>query len=122
MNTLTEAVVQGVRSRVDVDVPPPGTAVRLFGFPLGTQLRQEEGRVSGSIFAGMVSRWIPPFLQVQGVVYPGLSGGPMVDADGTVLGVVSAVQKMQTGQIASDIGFVLPIRRLAPAWSEVVGD
>ncbi len=105
--------------RVDVEPPPPGSGVRLFGFPLGKNLRQEEGHVSGSIFAGMVSRRIEPFVQVQGVVYPGLSGGPMVDGSGRVVGVVSAVQETPTGQIASDIGFVLPIRRLEPAWRAI---
>lgn len=105
--------------RVDIDPPPPGSGVRLFGFPLGKQLRQEEGRVSGSIFAGMVSRRIEPYVQVQGVVYPGLSGGPMVDGKGRVVGVVTAVQKTPTGQIASDIGFVLPIRRLAAVWPTI---
>lgn len=96
--------------------PPPGSAVRLFGFPLGRILIRNEKLYTASVFSGIVSRRISSYIQVQASVYPGNSGGPVVDDEARVIGVVTGVQTTPSGQIASDIGFVLPVGGLAKIW------
>lgn len=102
---------------IDTFAPDPGGATRLFGFPLGKKLRQNEDVVIASVFQGIVSRKVDPYIQVQAVVYPGISGGPMVDGEGRVVGIVTGVQTVGSqAQIASDIGFALPVRGLKKIW------
>ncbi|MEM7260854.1 MAG: trypsin-like peptidase domain-containing protein, partial [Planctomycetota bacterium] len=87
------------------------------GFPLGKKLIQDRDDVmKASVFTGSVSRQVDAYLQVQSAVYPGNSGGPVVDADGHVIGVVTAVFTVDGGQIASDLGFFLPISQLRKIW------
>ncbi|MEQ8762984.1 MAG: trypsin-like peptidase domain-containing protein [Planctomycetota bacterium] len=104
--------------RTDEPPPSPGTNVRLFGFPLGDALLQQQGVYSASVFSGIVSRRIEPYFQVQAAVYPGNSGGPVLTDDGRILGIVTAVQTVPGpgGQIASDIGYVLPISVIQSLW------
>jgi len=102
---------------VNIETPDSGAETRLFGFPLGKQLRQEKDTVIASLFRGTISRKVKPYIQVQAVVYPGISGGPMVDARGHVIGVVTGVQTIGSrSQIASDIGFALPVSGLKKIW------
>ncbi|MCA8958973.1 MAG: trypsin-like peptidase domain-containing protein [Planctomycetes bacterium] len=101
---------------VDRVPPTAGSSVRLFGFPLGRKLIQDRDVMKASVFVGTVSRQVDAYVQVQSAVYPGNSGGPVVDTEGRVIGVVTAVQTVDGGQIASDIGFVLPISRLKRIW------
>ena len=75
------------------------------------------GRPPFLVFAGIVSRRVDAYIQVQAAVYPGNSGGPVVDEQGRVIGVVTGVQTTPTGQIAPDIGFVLLVADLAAIWS-----
>ncbi len=97
--------------------PAHGAPVNLFGFPLGRRiLRGESPDLAASVFGGIVSRTTEGFIQVQAAVYPGNSGGPVVDEDGRVVGIVTAVQTIPSGQIASDIGYVIPIVRAKKVW------
>ncbi len=97
--------------------PVQGAPVNLFGFPLGRRiLRGESPDLAASVFSGIVSRTTEGFIQVQAAVYPGNSGGPVVDEDGRVVGIVTAVQTIPSGQIASDIGYVIPITRAKKVW------
>ena len=43
-------------------------------------------------------------------------GGPVVDAEGRVIGIVTAVQTTPDGQIASDIGYVIPVADAGKIW------
>ena len=104
----------------DFDSPPPaaGTEVYLCGFPLGTFAVQEGDRVIASTLKGILSRRVGPYVQIDAGVHPGLSGGPVTDANGKVIGVVCSVQATPKGEIASSIGYALPIssaRRVLPA-------
>lgn len=94
----------------------PGAEIRLFGFPLGKNLMQGKDVLTASIFSGIVSRIAGDLIQVQAAVYPGNSGGPAVDETGRVIGVVTAVQTIHTGQIASDIGYLIPIKGARKIW------
>src|SRR6185369_6484264 len=91
-----------------VDPLPLGDATQLrtgdhvvfIGTPQGLDFTVHEGVVSHkarSIFG-------VAFLQIDGNVNPGNSGGPLLDMHGRVVGVVSAKLKDSAG-----LGFVLPI-------------
>jgi S1-C subfamily serine protease len=57
-------------------------------------------------------------VQIDAGVHPGLSGGPLTDAHGKVIGIVCSVQATPMGEIAAAIGYALPIsaaRRVLPA-------
>ncbi len=104
--------------RFDVDQkrPAPGTEVYLFGFPLGKLVLQEGERVVASTFKGILSREVGEYLQIDASVHPGNSGGPVTDAHGRVLGVVSRVQNTPGGQLANAIGYVIPISHVKLVW------
>jgi S1-C subfamily serine protease len=104
----------------DLDTPPPaaGAEVYLCGFPLGTFAVQEGDRVIASTLKGILSRRVGPYVQIDAGVHPGISGGPVTDVDGKVIGVVCSVQATPKGEIAATLGYALPIssaRRVLPA-------
>jgi len=102
---------------LDAPLPATGDEVRLFGFPLGDALLQEGDLYTASVFGGTVSRTrADAYFQVQSAVYPGNSGGPVVDIEGRVIGIVTRVQVAPGGEIASDIGYALPIAGLSQVW------
>jgi serine protease Do len=85
------------------DVPPQGTRVLAFGNPLGLE---------NSVVSGIVSavREVDgnEMIQLAMPVEPGNSGGPLVDGDGRVVGVVN-----MKSAIDDNLGFAIPINRLA---------
>jgi S1-C subfamily serine protease len=96
-------------------VPLPGAELRVVGFPFGKKIPQEGDTVSASVFSGVLSRKVGRVLQVDAAVYPGNSGGPVIDVAGNVVGIVTSVQTLPSGQI-SEIGYVIPIARLGALW------
>ncbi len=102
--------------RIDVPRPSEGSEVFLLGFPLGTHALQEGDKVIASTFKGILSRFVDPYFQVDAGVHPGNSGGPVVDAFGRVLGVVTAGQRTPDDGIAYTIGYAIPIDRLGRIW------
>ena len=96
--------------------PPAGTEVYLFGFPLGKLVLQDGDRVVASTFKGILSREVGGYLQIDASVHPGNSGGPVTDAAGRVIGIVTRVQATPQGEIANAIGYVLPIADAAKLW------
>jgi S1-C subfamily serine protease len=105
---------------IEVLAPPAGTEVYLCGFPLGTFAVQEGDRVIASTLKGILSRNVGPYLQIDAGVHPGLSGGPVTDLHGRVIGIVCSVQATPKGEIAAAIGYALPIgsaRLILPAES-----
>lgn len=101
---------------LDRPVPAVGAAVRLVGFPLGTQIPHRGDEVLPSVFQGIVSRVVDPYLQIDAGVHPGNSGGPLVDADGHVIGVVTAVQIVSGGELLPGLGYAVPIRSAHEVW------
>jgi S1-C subfamily serine protease len=95
----------------DLNMPPPepGTEVYLSGFPLGTFAVQEGDRVIASTLKGILSRRVGPYVQIDAGVHPGISGGPVTDSSGRLIGVVCSVQSTPKGEIAATIGYALPI-------------
>jgi len=99
----------------DSDAAEPGEDVRVYGFPFGRQVEVGRQELSAVVPAVSVNRGTvaavredatgtPAFLQTSANVNPGNSGGPMVDAEGFVLGVVRL--KLEGGD---GIGFAIPV-------------
>jgi Trypsin-like peptidase domain len=99
----------------DSDAADPGETVSVYGFPFGRKV--EVGRTelpdivpTVSVSRGAVSAvraddaGNTAFLQTTATVNPGNSGGPMVDSEGFVLGVVRL--KLRGGD---GIGFAIPV-------------
>src|SRR3990172_6032533 len=98
-----------------VEVSDPGEDVRVYGFPFGRHVEVAREDRSDVVPAVSVSRGTvsavrgdaagdAAFLQTSATVNPGNSGGPMVDAEGFVLGVVRLKLKEGDG-----IGFAIPV-------------
>jgi serine protease Do len=81
----------------------PGEAVAVIGHPLGAPLTITQGVVS------RVGRGIWPDVQIDAAVNPGNSGGPVIDADGSVVGIVLAKRTD-----ADSIGLALRTDIVAP--------
>jgi S1-C subfamily serine protease len=75
--------------------PLVGDEVLLVGSPLGYE---------GSVTSGLVSRVSFNEIQTDAAAYPGISGGPVVDADGLIVGVIVSGE-------AENFNFAVPINR-----------
>ena len=75
--------------------PLVGDELMLAGSPLGYE---------GSITTGTVGRVAFDEIQTDAAAYPGISGGPAVDAEGSVVGVVSSGE-------GENLNFLVPINR-----------
>ncbi|HEV8603709.1 MAG TPA: S1C family serine protease [Gaiellaceae bacterium] len=79
-----------------VYVPPlVGDELLLVGSPLGYE---------GSVTSGVVGRVAYNEIQTDAAAYPGISGGPVVDEDGRVVGVLVSGE-------AENLNFAVPIDR-----------
>ncbi len=99
----------------DSDAATQGDAVRVYGFPFGRQVEVGKENVpdivprvsasSGSLSAMRTDdSGGAAYLQTSATVNPGNSGGPMVDEDGYVVGVVRLKLRDADG-----IGFAIPV-------------
>jgi len=97
----------------DSDTLEPGDWVVVIGQPLN---------LTGSVTVGIVSgrhRQLGPnevedYLQIDAAVNPGNSGGPVFDAQGRVVGIVTL------GIFpANDLGFAVPISLIAPTLDDL---
>jgi serine protease DegQ len=100
----------------------PGDQVVADGFPFG---------IGPSITAGVVSglkrEFIEPhhkdhkmtnLIQFDAAVNPGNSGGPLVNRDGEVVGIVTAIANPSGAGVFAGIGFAVPIENAARAVGE----
>jgi S1-C subfamily serine protease len=85
----------------DSSVAQPGEHVLVIGNPLGLQ-----GAVSDGIVSGMQQLRNRTWIQTTAPVSPGNSGGPLIDTDGKVIGVVTRGIK---SEFAQNINFAVPI-------------
>jgi hypothetical protein len=102
----------------DSDAAEPGGSVRVLGFPFGSQVEVGREAESGAIpqvtvTAGSLSAAREDdagdrrYLQTDASVQPGSSGGPMLDEEGYVVGVVR--MKLAREATAQGAGFSVPI-------------
>ena len=72
-------------------VPVPGTHVCVLGNPFGLGVSMSCGVVSGPLRTGLGFNEIEAFIQTDASSNPGSSGGPLVDAKGNLVGLISAI-------------------------------
>jgi putative serine protease PepD len=81
-------------------VPPVGSPVLVVGSPLG---------LGGTVTTGVISALRTDALQISAPISPGNSGGPVVDANGRVVGIAST--KIVSSN-AEGLGFAIPVREV----------
>lgn len=114
--TLPDNVVAAtMRSTQDL---APGDQVIAVGFPFGIGPTVTAGVVSGMrrerrSFSG--EHVIGNLIQFDAAVNPGSSGGPLVTADGEVVGIVTSILNPTNENVFVGIGFAVPIENAAAA-------
>jgi S1-C subfamily serine protease len=98
----------------------PGDEVVAIGFPFGIGPSASDGVVSGlhRAFVDEHKRQLTDLIQFDAAANPGNSGGPLVDADGEVVGIVTAILNPSGARTFVGIGFAMPIESAANAVGE----
>lgn len=81
-----------------------GSLVWAVGSPFGLERTITSGILSAKNRAGKAGTVYQDFLQTDAAVNPGNSGGPLVDADGRIIGINTAI----IGQTYQGISFAIP--------------
>ena len=113
----------------------PGTSadveVGQFTFAVGTSFPQGEGDAASSLTAGVVAslsplapgdaggRWGELF--TSAAVNPGVNGGPLVDAEGTLVGIISTWGEPTAENPFQFLGKAYPIDRIRNAYRDAPG-
>jgi serine protease DegQ len=101
----------------------PGDMVLATGFPFGIG-----PSVSSGVVAGLKRSFIDPtdktkpkmtnLIQFDAAVNPGNSGGPLVNRDGEVVGIVTAIYNPTGQHVFAGMSFAVPIENAATAAGE----
>jgi serine protease DegQ len=99
----------------------PGDKVVATGFPFGIG-----PSVSAGVVSGLKREFDDPsrhqkysnLIQFDAAVNPGNSGGPLVNRDGEVVGVVTAILNPSSAGVWAGIGFAVPIENAARAFGD----
>ncbi|MEO8293964.1 MAG: trypsin-like peptidase domain-containing protein [Gemmatimonadota bacterium] len=83
--------------------PQAGDPVATIGFPLGLDMEMggnwQEVGVTASLNTGVVSKALPDQLVITGYGAAGMSGSPIFDGEGNVVGIVFGGQRESNGRI-----------------------
>ena len=96
----------------------PGDRVIAVGFPFGIGPSVSAGVVSGlrrEYLSPQGKRVLTNLIQFDAAVNPGNSGGPLVTADGEVVGIVTGILNPVGQSVFIGIGFAVPIENAAAA-------
>lgn len=98
----------------------PGDTVVAVGFPFGIGPSASAGIVSGleRAFAQEGQSRLEHLIQFDAAANPGNSGGPLVNANGEVVGIVTAILNPSGLRTFAGIGFAVPIETAAGAAGE----
>jgi len=102
----------------------PGDTVVAVGFPFGIG-----PSVSAGVIAGLKREFVDPdrkddgghlknLIQFDAAVNPGNSGGPLVNRDGEVVGIVTAIYNPTGQHVYAGMSFAVPIENAAKAVGE----
>ncbi len=104
-----------LRSTADLQV---GDQVVAVGFPFGIGPSASAGVVSGlkrEYHSPEGKRILTNLIQFDAAANPGNSGGPLVTADGEVVGIVTGILNPTKQRVFIGIGFAVPIENAAAA-------
>ncbi|MDM0043429.1 trypsin-like peptidase domain-containing protein [Variovorax dokdonensis] len=110
-----DLVAATMRSTADLR---PGDNVAVVGFPFGIGPSVSSGVVSGlkrSFRSPEGKQELSNLIQFDAAANPGNSGGPLVNMDGEVLGIVTAILNPTQQRTFVGIGFAVPIENAATA-------
>ena len=96
----------------------PGDNVMAIGFPFGIGPSVSAGVVSGlkrEFRSPEGKRLLTNLIQFDAAANPGSSGGPLVTAEGEVVGIVTAILNPSEQRTFIGIGFAVPIENAAAA-------
>jgi S1-C subfamily serine protease len=96
----------------------PGDHVVAVGFPFGIGPSVSAGVVSGlkrEFRSPEGKRVLTNLIQFDAAANPGSSGGPLVTAEGEVVGIVTAILNPSEQRVFIGIGFAVPIENAASA-------
>jgi S1-C subfamily serine protease len=96
----------------------PGDRVVAVGFPFGIGPSVSAGVVSGlkrEFRSPEGKRVLTNLIQFDAAANPGSSGGPLVTAEGEVVGIVTAILNPSEQRVFIGIGFAVPIENAASA-------
>ena len=106
------AVVEGVQPLAlgDSSQIKPGQMAIAIGAPFGLEGSMTVGVVSqlGRSLPTDLGRSIPDVIQTDALINPGNSGGPLLDSNGRVVGINTAIQVNPNGS-SRGIGFAVPV-------------
>jgi S1-C subfamily serine protease len=95
-----------------------GDQVFAVGFPFGIGPSVTAGVVSGlrrEFRSPQGQRLLTNLIQFDAAVNPGSSGGPLVTAEGEVVGIVTGILNPTNQRVFVGIGFAVPIENAATA-------
>lgn len=110
-----DLVAATMRSTADLR---PGDAVAAVGFPFGIGPSASSGVISGlkrEYRSTSGERLLTNLIQFDAAVNPGNSGGPLVTAEGEVVGIVTGLLNPTEQRVFIGIGFAVPIENAAGA-------
>jgi S1-C subfamily serine protease len=96
----------------------PGDEVVAVGFPFGIGPSASAGVIAGlrrEYQSASGQRLLTNLIQFDAAVNPGNSGGPLVTADGEVIGIVTGLLNPTEQRVFIGIGFAVPIENAAGA-------
>ncbi|HWA19644.1 MAG TPA: trypsin-like peptidase domain-containing protein [Devosia sp.] len=98
----------------------PGDDIAAIGFPFGIGPSISTGVVSGTgrVFKTEHDKILTGLIQFDAAANPGNSGGPLLNADGEVVGIVTAIVNPSGNRTFAGIGFAVPIETAAAAAGE----
>lgn len=96
--------------------PPVGSWVGIIGNPLGIGTTLSVG-VIGAVGRSVVSEKFEDYLQISASVNPGNSGGPVLDLDGEVVGVLTM---KASGYNVEGVAFAIPAYIVREVASQLV--
>jgi len=110
-----DLIAATMRSTADLQ---PGDQVAAVGFPFGIGPSVSAGVVSGlrrSFRSPEGRQELGNLIQFDAAANPGNSGGPLINMDGEVLGIVTAILNPTQQRTFIGIGFAVPIENAASA-------
>jgi S1-C subfamily serine protease len=110
-----DLVAATLRSTADL---APGDVVVAVGFPFGIGPSASAGVISGlgrEYQSPRGKRILTNLIQFDAAANPGNSGGPLVTADGEVVGIVTGILNPNQQRTFVGIGFAVPIENAAAA-------
>src|SRR5512142_225934 len=96
-----------------------GDWVLAIGSPFGLEESVTAGIVSAKGRSIVPGRQFQSFIQTDAAINPGNSGGPLVNLDGEIIGINTAIYTQSYGY--QGVGFALPSNTVASVYNQLIG-